>query len=423
MAFSFSDFGNDLYNGRRSIPVVPKRKIFYIVSVVLIAVAALGLGVRGLNLGLEFRGGSEFRVTGAAVGAGYEAQARDAVATGNQSVNVTRLGTGTVRVQTERLDEQQSTAAREALAETFDVPASQVSGTFIGPSWGDSVSQQAFRALIVFLVLTAIVMALYFRTWKMSLAAMLALAHDLVITVGLYALLGFEVSPASMIGFMTVLGYSIYDTVVVFDKVRENTQESFANGRMTFTEAANLAVNQTVVRSINTTVIAALPILAVLLVGFLVLGPGVLLDLALVLFVGVVVGAYSSIFLATPLLVSLRSKEKAVVDLDKRAARSQAKRAKEQQARQERREPVASGARAGTSAGSGAYAAPAAAGTDAEADADHPGDDLLTDTDTDTASDGEGDAEATVTGRQVHRYARSAGPRNQPRRTPKSKRK
>ena len=168
-------------------------------------------------------------------------------------------------------------------------------------------------------------MALYFRTWKMAVAGLVALLHDLVITVGIYALAGFEVSPATMIGFLTILGYSLYDTVVVFDKVRENTTEALGNGRMTYAQAANLAVNQTLVRSINTTVVALLPIAAILVIGFVFLGPGTLLDLALALFVGIAVGAYSSIFIATPLLVHLRMKEPAVVDLDKKATRYQAR--------------------------------------------------------------------------------------------------
>ncbi len=152
-------------------------------------------------------------------------------------------------------------------------------------------------------------MAVYFRTWKMAVAGLVALLHDLVITVGIYALFGFEITPSSMIGFLTILGYSLYDTVVVFDKVRENTAEAFLTRRITYTQAANLAVNQTLVRSINTTIVALLPIAAILVVGFTLLGPGTLLDLSLALFVGIAVGAYSSIFIATPLLVDLRRNE------------------------------------------------------------------------------------------------------------------
>jgi len=395
----FSDLGNDLYTGKKSIPVVAKRKSFYLVSLVLMAIAIAGLGINKLNLGLEFSGGSEFRVTTTSVPSDYEFQARDALgaADDSQGVRVSKLGTNTVRVQTERLDDAESARVATELAQTFKVDQKNVSSTFIGPSWGDSVTKQALRALVIFLVLVAAVLAIYFRNWKMALAALLALAHDLIITVGIYSFTGFEVSPATMIGFLTVLGYSIYDTVVVFDKVRENTNEAFGNGRLSFAQAANLAVNQTLVRSINTTVIGILPILAVMVVGFLYLGPGTLLDLALVLFVGILIGAYSSIFLATPLLVSLRSKDDAVVDLDKRAARSQAKRAKEL-----------------------AVAVPSSSGTAVfEEPSTHVGEETATST---TAPMAEDEEPATVTGRQVHKYAQS-GPRNQPKRPPKSRRK
>ncbi|HET8968108.1 MAG TPA: protein translocase subunit SecF [Gaiellaceae bacterium] len=395
----FSDLGNDLYTGKRSIPVVPKRRTFYIVSLVLMAIAIAGLGINKLNLGLEFSGGSEFRITSSSVPDDYESKAREALgaADDSQGVRVSKLGTGTVRVQTERLDDAESAEVRTELAETFSVSEEQVSATFIGPSWGDSVTKQALRALVIFLVLVAAVLAIYFRNWKMAAAALIALVHDLIITVGIYSFSKFEVSPATMIGFLTVLGYSIYDTVVVFDKVRENTNDSFANGRMTFAKAANLAVNQTLVRSINTTVIGILPIFAVLVVGALFLGPGTLLDLALVLFIGILVGAYSSIFLATPLLVSLRKNDASVVELDKRASRSEAKRAKELAVAA----PVGAGAPRASAANVGAP------------------DGAVVESGAPMANDEES---ATLTGRQVHKYAQP-GPRNQPKRAPKSRRK
>ena len=254
------------------------------------------------------------------------------------------------------------------------------------------MSQQALRALVIFLLAVALLMTVYFRNWKMAAAGLIALAHDLVITVGIYAWTGFEVSPATMIGFLTVLGYSLYDTVVVFDKVRENTNEAFANGRLTFAQAANLAVNQTMVRSINTTVIGLLPITAVLFVGAIFLGPGVLLDLALVLFVGILIGAYSSIFIATPLLVTLRRRDASVLELEKKALRHQARKAKD-----------------------------AAAAEAAHAAGELPGEPVAVGGGAPAAAEGEG---ATLTGRAVHKYAHQtpAGPRNQPRRTPKSKR-
>ncbi|NHA68477.1 protein translocase subunit SecF [Phycicoccus flavus] len=386
MNLSFSDLGNDLYTGKRSVPVVASRRRFYLGSVALFLIAVLGLATQGLNLGLEFRGGSEFRVATSAAPQDYEQTAREAVgaADNTQGVNVTLVGNDTVRVQTERLSDSDSQKVRGDLAQAFDVPERDVSATFIGPSWGASVSQQALRALVIFLVAVVVMLSIYFRNWKMAAAALFALAHDLVITVGIYALVGFEVSPATMIGFLTVLGYSLYDTVVVFDKVRENTQEAFANGRMTYADAANLAVNQTMVRSINTTVIGLLPITAVLVVGSVFLGPGVLVDLSLVLFVGILVGAYSSIFIATPFLVTLRRNDDAVVELGKRAERHRSKVERERAAR-----PVV---------GDDGAPVPVGAGAPAERE--------------------EG---STLTGRAVHQYARS-GPRNQPKRPPKSKR-
>lgn len=392
MRLNFAALGNDLYTGVRSVPVVTRRRRFYLASGVLLAIAVLGLVLQGLNLGLEFRGGSEFRVaTAATAPAEYEQTARDAVGAAEDpsSVNVTLVGNDTVRVQTERLSEDDSQRVRQSLATAFGVAEQDVSGTFIGPSWGASVSQQALRALVFFLLAVAATLSIYFRNWKMAAAALVATVHDMVITVGIYALSGFEVSPATMIGFLTVLGYSLYDTVVVFDKVRENTTEAFANGRMTYAQAANLAVNQTMVRSINTTVIGVLPIVAVLVVGALFLGPGVLLDLSLVLVVGIIIGAYSSIFIATPILVSLRRNDPKVVELEKRAQRHQSRQAKD------------------------AAAAEVAAARGPERD-----DDVPVTVGGPTAEDG---GSATLTGRAVHKYAQS-GPRNQPRRPPKSKR-
>jgi preprotein translocase subunit SecF len=379
--------GNDLYTGRRSVPVVTRRRRFYLGSAALIVIALLGLGTQNLNLGLEFRGGSEFRVSGASSTADYESRAREAAgaAGATTGVRVSLIGGNTVRVQTEKLTSGESAKVRTTLARQFTVGEADVSATFIGPSWGATVSTQALRALAIFLVVVSVAMAAYFRTWKMALAAMLATVHDLVITVGIYAWTGFEVSPATMIGFLTVLGYSLYDTVVVFDKVRENTAEAFAHGRMTYAEAANLAVNQTMVRSINTTVVAVLPIVAVLGVGIVALGPGTLLDLSLVLFVGIVAGAYSSIFIATPILVSLRAREQRVVDLGQRAERHEAR---------ERKRAAAERATAD------ADAVPLAVGS---------------------ATVSERGAGSTATGRAIHEYARP-GPRNQPRRTPRSKR-
>lgn len=403
-----ADFGNDLYTGKRSIDFVGKAKTWYAISAVIMLIALAGFGVRGLNLGLEFEGGSEFRVSTTQTSGDYQQEATDAVrevAGPTASANVTLIGGNQVRVQTEKLPETEMNDVGSQLAQTFGVQASDVTQNTIGASWGASVSQQALRALVVFLVITAALMAVYYRNWKMSLAAMVALAHDMLITVGIYTWSGFEVSPATVIGFLTVLGYSLYDTVVVFDKVRENTSDAFETRRQTFAESANLAVNQTLVRSINTTVIAVLPIIAVLAVGFARVGPGTLLDLSLALFVGMVVGAFSSVYIATPLLVHLRRRDADVVELDKVASRHHE--------RVGDRTPATVGA----PAGAGASDAPSRPLRSSSATTPTRGDGA----DAPVTPSPDPDAEQTVTGRAVHRYAQS-GPRNQPRRTPRSKR-
>lgn len=322
---SFAQFGNDLYTGKRQIDFVGKRRRWYTASAILVLIAAVGVFAKGLNMSLEFTGGAELRVPGVSQMDDYDVRAQDAVseATGSESsLIVTQIGDDEVRIQTEKLGDgtsKETADVRAALAEEFDVAPGDVTSTFIGPSWGETVTQKAIISLVLFLALLSVVLALYFRTWKMAVAALVALLHDVFFTVGIYALTGFEVSPATMIGFLTILGYSIYDTVVVFDKVRENTQEAMARGTQSFDQAANYAVNQTVVRSINTSVIALLPVAVVVLVGFFILGPGTLLDLSLSLFIGIAVGTFSSIFIATPLLCDLRRGEPKMRELAKRA--------------------------------------------------------------------------------------------------------
>src|SRR5450631_681066 len=382
----FAQFGNDLYSGKRSIDFVGRQKLWYGVSVAMIILAAIGLFGRHLNIGLEFRGGSEFTVSSVTNFTNFETRAKtalDTLGTGS-AVVVTRVGTNSVRVQTETFQNTLTDQVKSALASEFNVGVNKITADTIGPSWGASVSQKAITALIWFLVLVTLVLAAYFRTWKMSLAALIALAHDLIITVGIYALAGFEITPASVIGFLTILGYSLYDTVVVFDKVRENTLAAIGSGRLSYAQAANQAVNQTLVRSINTSVVALLPVASILGIGYFLLGPGTLLDLSLALFVGIAVGTYSSIFIATPVLADLRDREPAMKELKKRAARFQAAQA--------RKESTA------TSDGD-----PLSADDEGMRDVVH-------------ASSGGG-----ATARPVHPYVQT-GPRNQPKRPPKSKR-
>lgn len=306
---SFSQFGNQLYTGERSLEVVRRQRTWYALSAALLALSFVALGTRGLTLGLEFTGGSEFRVAQARTTSDLPGvRAVQSVVPAAQP-KVAQVGSSSVRVQTDKLDDRQTSQVRDALARAYGVRPDDVTASYVGPSWGATVSKKALQGLIVFLVLVAAVISIYFRTWKMAVAAIAALLHDLVITVGIYALVGFEVTPASVIGFLTILGYSLYDTVVVFDKVRENTEHITAQTRRTYSEAANLALNQTLVRSINTSIVALLPVGSILFIGAFLLGAGTLKDLALALFVGIATGTYSSVFIATPLLADLRERE------------------------------------------------------------------------------------------------------------------
>jgi len=311
---SLVKFGNDLYTGARSFDFVGTRRIWYGIAAVLIALSVIVPIARGgFVFGIEFRGGSEFQVAGVAPDADQQVATEavdDVVA--DSSPRVSFVGDGenrSVRVQTEQLSAEDTTAVREALATAYDVPVTGVTSSFVGPTWGQDISAAAIRALIVFVALAAVFMWIYFRTFKMSLAANLSLLHVMVITVGVYGIFGFEITPAAVIGFLTVLGYSLYDSVVVFDKVRENTAEDSESLTRTFSESVNLAVNQTLVRSINTGVIAALPVAAILFVGAYLLGAGTLRDIALALFVGIVVATYSTIFIGAPIYAHLREGE------------------------------------------------------------------------------------------------------------------
>jgi preprotein translocase subunit SecF len=306
---SFAQFGNDLYTGKRSIDFIGRRKLWYLIAAVAVVISIGALTVKHLNPGIEFRGGSEFRISKTAVT--DEQVGQDAVhsVVAGAKVTITRLGSDGIRVEADQLSDVQLDAVKTALAKGYQVPATNVSQSFVGPTWGADVTRQALIGLMIFLVLVALVITLYFRTWTMAVSALVALLHDLLLTVGIYALVGFEVTPASVIGFLTILGYSLYDTVVVFDKVRENTDHIKDSTRRTFDEAANLAVNQTLVRSINTSVVALLPVASILFIGAFLLGAGTLKDISLALFVGIAAGTYSSIFIATPLLVDLRRRE------------------------------------------------------------------------------------------------------------------
>lgn len=306
----FSDFGNALYTGERSLNIVGSRKLWYSIAAIMVVLAVvLPIARGGFNFGIEFRGGSEFRIAGTS--SSSQQLAVDAVKGVQSDLEplVTNVGTDAIRVQTEQLTDLESEEVRFALAKAYEVDSSAVASSFIGANWGADITGKAINGLVVFIVLAAILMALYFRTIKMSIAAVLALLHDLVITAGVYGALGFEVTPAAVIGFLTILGYSLYDTVVVFDKIRENTFEVEFSETSTFADRVNLAINQTLVRSINTSIVAVLPVAAILFIGGALLGAGTLRDIALALFVGIIVGTYSTIFIAAPAYSHMREGE------------------------------------------------------------------------------------------------------------------
>ncbi len=319
---SFESFGNDLYTGKRSFGFVRRWRIWYVIAAVMILCAVLIPFARGgFHFGIEFTGGSQFRISGLAnVDQSLAAPAVDSVLPGAEPL-ISTVGQDGVLVQTDTLDDKVSAQVSDALSAAYKVPAAQVSSTFIGPSWGQDITRQAIIALIVFVVLVAIVMALYFRTWKMSVAALISLFHDLIITAGVYGICGFEITPAAMIGFLTILGYSLYDTVVVFDKIRETTREQ--NGVRTFSDNVNLAVNQTLIRSINTSVVALLPVAAILFIGSFFLGAGTLRDISLALFIGILVGTYSTLFIAAPTYALLRQGEAGIKAQDKKVRQQQ----------------------------------------------------------------------------------------------------
>jgi len=305
-------FGNDLYTGARSFNFVGRRWWWYGIALALLVITIIFPLMRGgLSFGIEFVGGSQFKVSD--VADTNQRIAEDAIhsVAPDATPRVTVIGTDakSIEVHTELLTQEQSDAAKKALAVAYDVPDTQVSATYISGSWGQDITRQAIVALIVFILLAAIFMAFYFRTWKMSVAAIISLLHDMVITVGVYGVFGFEITPAAIIGFLTILGYSLYDTVVVFDKVRENTHDDAQDTVRTFPESVNLAVNQTLVRSINTGVIAVLPVAAILWIGAVALGAGTLRDIALALFIGIIVGTYSTIFIAAPMYAQMRERE------------------------------------------------------------------------------------------------------------------
>ena len=423
---SLGGIGGRLYRGEVSVEFVSRQRLWYTISGAILVVSVVALVVFGLNFSVDFKGGSVYQFAAGNSSITQVRQTISAAGGGDDAIvqKITPLGGGGAKwqVQTHPLTVQQQNAVQSAISQKFSVPSNAISVQSVGASWGSQISQKAAEALIAFLIVIVIYLSIAFE-WKMAVAALIALAHDIVITVGVYALAHFQVSPASVIGLLTILGYSLYDTVVVFDKVRENTAGLLASSRSTYSQAANQALNQTLVRSINTSIIALLPVAAILFVSSAVLAPGELRDLSLVLFVGMLSGTYSSICIATPVLADLKEREPQYKALAKRvqlrasggraaqrAAAKAATAAKPVSSRRSGRKPIEDPEDPDL-----AVAGPEDAAPD------------VTDQMADEATDGDavtpGEPVAAGAGQPSARSGPRPGPRQQPRRTSAAKRR
>ena len=325
-----------LYTGTGAFEVIGKRKLWYAVSGVIVGISLLAMLIRGFAFGIDFEGGTKISMpVDGAKGQATTEQVETVFgeAMGGAPETVVIVGSGpsaTVQIRTETLSNEDTEKVRAALFDAFapkgtdGQPSIQaISDSAVSSTWGGQITQKALIALVVFLVLVSIYITVRYERY-MALAALAAMFFDLIVTAGVYALVGFEVTPATVIGLLTILGFSIYDTVIVFDKVEENTEGFEHTTRRTFAEQANLAVNQTFMRSINTSLISALPIIALMVIAVWLLGVGTLQDLALVQLVGVLVGTYSSIYFATPLLVTLRERTDVVRNHTRKVMRRRA---------------------------------------------------------------------------------------------------
>jgi preprotein translocase subunit SecF len=321
---------SQLYRGETRFDFIGHRRRWYLASAVLILICLISFFTRGFNVGIDFKGGTQFQISHTtATPAEVEAALQ---AAGQQPAEAAQeVGSGSTRsiiVKTSELTQDQQVAVTAKMAADLHVSPNDISVDAVSSTWGAEITKKAIQGLIVFLILVFLYVTIRYE-WKMAVAALAALAHDLIIAAGIYSLVGFELTPSTVVGLLTILGFSLYDTVVVFDKVNENVHDIRATARMTYGEAANLAVNQTLMRSINTSLISLLPVAGLLFIGVGLLGVGTIKDLALILFVGLAVGAYSSLFLATPIVVDLKEIEPEYRALTKRvmAKRASAARA------------------------------------------------------------------------------------------------
>jgi preprotein translocase subunit SecF len=341
-----------LYRGETGIGFIAHRRRWYVASGVLVVVCLFSFIFRGFNYGVEFKGGSQFQihVAGTSISAD-DANTAFSTAGVEPAEPAQVVGSGSSRqivVKTHSLTPDRERDLKASVADDLNIDANTISADSVSSSWGHDITVKAIEGLIVFLLAVSIYISIRFQ-WRMAVGGMVALLHDLLVTAGVYSLIGFEVTPSTVVGLLTILGFSLYDTVVVYDKVAENSKDLLAGSRMTFSEAANLAVNQTLMRSINTSLIALLPVAGLLFVGAGILGVGTIKDLALILFVGLASGAYSSLFLATPIVVELTEREPEYQALAKRVV---AKRSS-QAAKAAAGEPALAGAAASGAARAG----------------------------------------------------------------------
>ncbi len=324
-----------LYRGETEINFIGSRKKWYAASALFIVICALSFILRGFNFGVEFKGGTQFRiqVAGSSVTSSQVEKAFTDAGTAPAEAAQT-VGSGSTRqvvVSTEDLSASRQASLSDEVAKKIGVASNKINPEGISASFGRDIANKAIEGLIVFLIVVSIYISLRYQ-WRMAVGGIVALLHDVLIAAGVYSLIGFEVTPSTVVGLLTILGFSLYDTVVVYDKVAENSRDLLSGARMTYAESANKAVNQTLMRSINTSLIALLPVAGLLFIGAGLLGVGTIKDLALILFVGIASGAYSSLFLATPIVVDLTERDPRYKALAKRVV---AKRSSEQRKTQD----------------------------------------------------------------------------------------
>ncbi|AVT40371.1 protein translocase subunit SecF [Plantactinospora sp. BB1] len=312
---SRSGLASRLYRGEAGLDIVPRRKLWFGIAGGLVLLTILSFLIQGFHLGIEFRGGNEFQVP-TSVGTMQRAEEALDSALAEEStpdgpaevVSSQRVGDATYLFRTSPLEQQQASEVRSAVAAELGIAVDEISDNRVSAAWGAQITQRALLGLVIFVVLVTGYLVLRFEL-RMAIAAVAGLLLDLLLTAGIYSAVGFEVTPSTIVGFLTILGFALYDSVVVFDKIQENTRGITGGSSQTYAEAANLALNQTLMRSINTSVVALLPVGGLLFIGAGLLGAGTLKDLGLVLFVGMGAAFFSSIFFSTPLLVALKNRE------------------------------------------------------------------------------------------------------------------